>query len=152
MNDRVPSTPDFRAQIADLHDKIDRILGMSAHAVMSTTKLVRHYEADQALDARTRLSQIGAIDDARKMMVELRRLMADLKREPSVTMVRDVPAHIEPEKSGRDDEWSLVHLALPGVKKKLPIPNRILWGALAGGGGAIGGWLLHWLSARGVHP
>ena len=34
MNDRAPSTVDFLALISDLHEKVDRVLGMSAHAVM----------------------------------------------------------------------------------------------------------------------
>lgn len=58
---------------------------------------------------------------------------------------------IAAEAESRDDEVSVVNLKLPGVRKMLPVPNRLIWAMIAGPVGAIMGWVTHWLAVITQH-
>jgi hypothetical protein len=140
------------APVAEFHAKQDRTIELLAEVALQVGRMSRIASANQQLDARNKMAFSESVDTLRRSVVDVKQLVERIKRDPSLTIIRDipgVPVHVEAEKSGRDDEWSLVHIALPGAKKKIPVPNRILWGWGGGALGAIGGWIVHWLKVRG---
>lgn len=155
-------SPDSLALIAELdrrakdrHDALmeqtERIAGMSAHAVAATTKVIRIYDASQALDARALKAQAEAVDNQRKAMAELNRMLNEHRREPSRTIVRSPSVEIEAT-SDRGDEISVVNLRNPLSGQMYPVPNRYFrqmasWLL----GIATGGGLLHLINSL-RHP
>lgn len=129
-------SPDSLALIAELdrrakerHDALmeqtERIAGMSAHAVAATTKVIRIYDASQALDARSLKTQAEAVDNQRRAMADLGRMLSEFRREPSRTIVRSPSIEIEAT-SDRGDEISVVNFKNPLTGQMYPVPNKYL--------------------------
>lgn len=133
-NDEKPPLPS--AALADLQSQIDRVVSIATQGTLEMKRAARLIAANQQLDARSRMQQVDTAERIERQLSRLSRLLGD--RPASLTVVQDIPSKDE-------EDWSLVHIQLPGGKKKLPVPNRVLWAMVAGGLGTLAGWLGHML-------
>lgn len=128
--------------LAELSEKLDRVASTSAQASLHTARAVRILDANHTLSARDRMALVDVVSKQERLTVRLERVVENLSPRPaSLTVVSDVKRE--------EEDWSLVHIQLPG-QKQLAVPNRVLWGMVAGGVGTLLGWvghmLLKWLS------
>jgi hypothetical protein len=157
MSSENPSTPppaDSLQSVAEVHEKLDRIVTATASISLHVAQAIRMMSANQTLDARNRMALTDTVDKFLRGVKDVNQTFDRFKREPSMAMVRDVPVprHVERENSGRSEDWSMVDIPLPLSQKKMRIPSRVLWGSISGALGAIGAWVLQYLSNHSVHP
>lgn len=127
--------------LADISDKIDRVASISAQQSLQTARAVRILDANHQLSARDRMALVDVGDNLKKLVGRLETAAEKLAPRPaSLTVVSDK----------EEEDWSLVNIKLPGARKMIAVPNRVLWAMTAGGIGTLLGWvghmLLKWLS------
>lgn len=124
--------------LADISDKLDRVASTSAAAAAHTAKAVRILDANNQLSARDRMALVDVVETLRRLAPRFERAVETLQPRPaSLTVISDV-------KKDDEEDWSLVNIRLPG-KKEFAVPNRVLWGMVAGGIGTLVGWVGHML-------
>lgn len=140
QNDETPPLSSA-ALLAELLAEVKATRQTAAQASLQAARSVQLVAAGQQLDARERQAMRDMMDSARQVFGRFERLATKIlnDRPASLTVVQDTPT-----RAGEED-WSLVHIKLPGKSKTLPVPNRVLWGMASGVLGAVIGWIVHWL-------
>lgn len=135
MSESEKPTPTVPRAEAELRELLERLVSIATQGTLETKRLARIVMAEQRLDARQRMAHVDVLERQERVLKKMASVL-DTNRPASLTVVQDVPS---------EEDWSLVHIKLPGKSKTLPVPNRVLWGMASGVLGGVLGWIVHWL-------
>lgn len=111
------------ALLTELSEKMDRVASAAAQGSLHMARAVRIIDASHQLNARDRMALVDEVDKLRRINMMLEKAVAHLQNRPkSLTVVQDVPAERDDEKTG------LVYMGKDGIKRfKVPgIPTKYL--------------------------
>lgn len=121
---------EVRGLLHELLDRTDRVASATATGVMYMGRAVKGIETGQSTGARA-ISKAAehlerSTSGAASLLSNLKRVLERAAAEPSMTVVRDVPTSVEPEKSERraGDTGIFYVVEGSGGLNKLRIPLR----------------------------
>lgn len=141
-NEKQPP-PSLEELLAELRAEVSRLASATATGATYMGRAVKAMETGHSAGSRALTQAAERIErstsGAQRVLTKTERLLDRAAAEPSITVVRDVPALIEPEKSGKDDTG--VFLIIGGHRRKIPTKAIVPLSAVAGG-------LAHWFGAH----